>query len=103
MLSYSYIESDAPMTPPPRLPNGGLYTGSEAPMNAPWRNVPVVPDAHIYVTQNLKSANPPPMAEHAIPGETRPGNNTQIFPNHSPFSSQHIFQCVNTSGLSLVV
>jgi len=92
-LSYSYIDTDAPILIPPRLPNGGLYTGSEAPPNAPWKNVPVVPEAHIYVTQNLKSANPPPQGMNMIPGETRPGNNTQTFPNHSLYSPNHVFMC----------
>ncbi len=92
-LSYSYIEPDAPYGIPPRQPNGGLYTGAEAAPNAPWRNIPVVPEAHILVTENLKSANPPPRAIHMIPGYTRPGNNQQTFPNHSRPSNQYDFLC----------
>jgi len=92
-LSYSYIDSEAPSSVPPRLPNGGLYTGTEAPVGAGWRNIPVVPEAHILVAENLKSANPPPQGTHMIPGYTRPGNNTQTFPNHQPLSEQYTFKC----------
>jgi len=93
LLSFSYIEADAPFDIPPRLPNGGLYTGVEAPVNAPWRNLPIIPEAHILVTENLKSANPPPQAIHMIPGYTRPGNNTQTFPNHVKAFNQYQFIC----------
>lgn len=92
-LSYSYIETDAPSGIPARLPNGGLYTGSEPSVGAPWRNVPVVPEAHILVTENLKTANPPPNAIHMIPGYTRPGNNQQTFPNHTKPSPTANYVC----------
>ena len=92
-LSYSYIDSEAPSSVPSRLPNGGLYTGTEAPIGSGWRNVPVVPEAHVLVSENLKSANPPPQGTHMIPGYTRPGNNTQTFPNHQPLSDQYTFKC----------
>lgn len=95
MLSYSYIEQDAPKDIPPRSPNGGLYTGKEAPNNASWKNFPVIPEAHVLVTENLKSANPPPNAIHMIPGESRPGNNNQTFPNHSTLSPVNNFKCHN--------
>jgi hypothetical protein len=93
LLSYSYIETEAPITIPPRSANGGLYTGKEAPADAPWRNIPVIPEAHVMVTENLKSANPPPQSVYMIPGETRPGNNTQQFPNHKKLSDQYQFVC----------
>jgi len=92
-LSYSYIEKEEPFGIPPRLPNGGLYVGAEAPLNAPWRNIPVEPEAHVLVSQNLKSANPPPEGIYMIPGETRLGNNTQQFPNHTKLSEQYQFVC----------
>ena len=75
-LNYSYL--DALPTPiPPRQVNGGLYTGIPFAQNAPWGNVPVVPDAQVMVRDNLKSANPPPNAQFFIPSFTRPGNNEQ--------------------------
>jgi hypothetical protein len=93
MLSYSYLEPDAPSGIPPRKVNGGLYTGSAFPTNASWGNISVVPDAHIYVGENLKSANPPPTATYHIPGYTREGNNTQQFPNHKKYSEKLHLQC----------
>lgn len=93
MLSYSYIDQEAPKGIPPRSPNGGLYTGIEAPLDAKWRNFPVKPEAHILVTENLKTANPPPNAINMIPGYTRPGNNEQYFPNHIKPSEVSNFKC----------
>jgi len=92
-LSYSYLEADAPSGIPERKVNGGLYTGQAAAPNAPWGHIPVIPEAHIYVAENLKSANPPPTALHHIPGYTRPGNNTQVFPNHKKYNDSLHMQC----------
>lgn len=91
-LSYSYIEKDAPSQIPPRKVNGGLYTGTEFEKNAKWGNVSIEPEAHILVTQNLLSANPPPDGIHHIPGYTREGNNTQYFPNHKKYSNLYNIQ-----------
>ena len=70
-LSYSYIEKDAPSQIPPRKVNGGLYTGTEFEKNAKWGNVSIEPEAHILVTQNLVSANPPPDGSNRRRGRRR--------------------------------
>lgn len=85
---------------PPRRVNGGLYTGQPALLNAPWGNIPIIPEAHIYVEQ-LKHADPtpPPRATDTIPGGgTRIGNSVQTFPNHTPHSSMHHLQYVPDLG-----
>jgi len=63
----------------PKL-NGGLYTGEPFQKDAPWANVPVVPDADYMTHYNLRSANPPLEALTQYPGGTRPGNNNQVMP-----------------------
>lgn len=60
---------------PERSLNGGLYTGEPFEANAPWANVPVIPDG-VYMTHfNLRSANPPKDALFQYVGTNRPGNN----------------------------
>lgn len=82
MLSYAFIDWKAPVTPPARLPNGGLYTGETARGN--WGNVPVVPESHILTTQNLLSAHPPDRAVVQPGSQERPGNNHVTHPYHGP-------------------
>ena len=65
--------------PPPKL-NGGLYTGEPFEENAPWANVPVIPDVDYMTFVNLRSANPPPGAILQYPGYERKGNNYQSMP-----------------------
>lgn len=77
MLAYSFIDPSEPFGIPPRQLNGGLFTGEAFVENSGWKNIPVLPDADTYCTQNLQSANPPPQGSLAIPGHTRPGNNAQ--------------------------
>lgn len=91
-LSYSYLEKDAPSGIPPRKVNGGLYTGEEFQTNAKWGNVSIEPEAHVLVTQNLLSANPPPDGIHQIPGYTREGNNKQYFPYHRRYNNLYNIQ-----------
>ena len=80
---YGEIDKTQPFGIPPRKPNGGLYTGESAPANSGYGVVSVVPEAYIYITENLKSANPPPRAMDTIAGGyTRAGNNTAVFPYH---------------------
>jgi hypothetical protein len=67
------------MIPQPKL-NGGLYTGEPFYKDAPWANVPVVPDVDYMTNVNLRSANPPPGAIFQYPGNVRPGNNYQKMP-----------------------
>jgi hypothetical protein len=79
-LSYAFLpDTRAPV--PPRLPNGGLYTGQ--PAHGDWGNVPVVPEAHVLTTQNLLSAGPPPGAIHQSVSLMRPGNNHVEHPYHA--------------------
>lgn len=78
-MQYQHVENV--FTPPPKpVLNGGLYTGKPFADNAPWANVPVIPDVSYMIHKNLKSAHPPPGAEFQYPGGNRPGNNTQIMP-----------------------
>lgn len=63
---------------PLRALNGGWYTGEPFTKDAPWANVPVIPDASYMIHYNLRSANPPPGAITQYPSGNRPGNNTQI-------------------------
>jgi hypothetical protein len=62
------------MKPPEPSLNGGLYTGTSFIPNAPWGNVPVIPDTGYMIHYNLRSANPPPGAIYQYPGSNRPGN-----------------------------
>ena len=81
--------------PPPAL-NGGLYTGAPFLPNAPWGNVPVIPDADYMTHVNLKSANPPPEALSQYPGGPRPGNNNQTMPGVN--RGGRPIACISTSA-----
>lgn len=70
----------APAGIPPRDLNGGLYTGEPFAPNAPWANVPAIPDASFMIHHNLRSAKPPPEAIYQYPGHERPGNNSAKMP-----------------------
>lgn len=94
-LTYGDIDPTEPSTIPPRKVNGGLYTGETA--TGDWRCYPVVPEAHIYTTQNLRSANPPPRGTDTIAGgNTRIGNSTQVFPNHKKYNDTLNIYCIST-------
>ncbi len=91
MSTYTYYER-----PPPQALNGGLYTGEPFLKNAPWANIPVIPDADYMIHYNLRSANPPPGALTQYPGMTRPGNNFQAMPGVK-YISNYVIAC-NTSN-----
>lgn len=91
-LTYSFIDPKEPIGVPPRKVNGGLYTGKPFEANAAWGNVAIVPEAHLYA-EKLKEVAPPQAANH-IPGYTRKGNNTQVFPNHTKINSDYRVQCL---------
>ena len=74
MNPQKQIPSAPPVPIPPPLPNGGLYGGPQSTM--PWANIPVIPEMHVYITQNLRSANPPPGATSQMVGTNRLGNNS---------------------------
>jgi hypothetical protein len=86
----------APFTPvetqvTPQL-NGGLFTGEKFKEGSAWGNIPVKPDTGYLINQNLRSANPPPLAIYHYPGAVhRPGNNTPTLPG-----------IVNCNGLYLI-
>lgn len=80
MSAFSNYISNYSIPPPKPSHNGGLYTGEPFQPNAPWGNVPVVPDAGYMIHYNLRSANPPLEALYQYPGGIRPGNNAQTMP-----------------------
>lgn len=77
-LLYSDYPYTSYVTPPPRVLNGGLYTGEPFKANSEYGNVPVIPDTGYMTHYNLRSANPPPDAIFQYPGSIRPGNNFQL-------------------------
>ena len=80
-LFYSYIEEEHKnMQLPPERANGGLYTGETAKGN--WGAFYVQPEAHVYHTQNLLSAAPPPGAVQQPAAFIRPGNSATMYPYH---------------------
>jgi hypothetical protein len=84
-LYYSTIDWQGSVPVPERKVNGGLYTGQ--PAQGPWGNVPVIPEAHVYHTQNLQSAKPPPGATHQPVSFDRPGNSATLHPFHQSVPS----------------
>ena len=72
------IMSKPQIPAPPSPPNGGIFGGPQS--TAPWANIPVTPDMHVLITQNLASANPPPGAMKQMVGTNRLGNNTIVQP-----------------------
>lgn len=74
------FDSSKPAPPPMPVLNGGLYTGEPFAKDAPYANIPLVPDAGYMTHYNLKSANPPDDARYQYPGGPRPGNNVQPMP-----------------------
>ena len=94
-LAYSYIEEEHKNLPlPPARPNGGLYTGNDA--SGPWGAIPVPPEAVVYTTQNLKSANPPTPALSHPYTFLRPGNNQVTYPTHTKLPNYN-FNVVGSS------
>jgi hypothetical protein len=102
---YAKLDATSYVPPPPRALNGGLYTGEPFQQNAPWANVPVVPDVDYMTNVNLRSANPPPGAVFQYPGNTRPGNNFQQNTGLTPFGGKsgeelYNFSCVTCETIS---
>lgn len=81
--------------PPPAL-NGGLFTGEPFKKDAPYANIPIVPDAGYMIHYALRSANPPVEALYQYPGGFRPGNNTPIMPGVQKYKDgRYGVLCVN--------
>jgi hypothetical protein len=68
--------------------NGGLYCGDEEYL-APWMPIPVVPTTTYFMSELLKSANPPPGAQYHYPTQTRSGNNYTATPGVYWFNSSY--------------
>jgi hypothetical protein len=97
VLAYGELNPSESSSIPQAKINGGLYTGEEA--TGDWRCFSVVPEAYIYTTQNLRSANPPPRGMDLIAGgDNRVGNSVQLFPHHEKFKPTLHLQCVKGSG-----
>lgn len=60
--------------------NGGLYSQASPLGVQPWHSIPVKHDATYYVSENLKSANPPPGATEQYVSMPRPGNSSVELP-----------------------
>jgi hypothetical protein len=96
--------------PPPRAHNGGLYTGEPFQKDAPWANVPVIPDVDYMTHVNLRSANPPPQALYQYQGNTRPGNNYQANTGLTPYvdserfdGKPYNFSCVSCTNIKPIM
>lgn len=83
MVYFSYLDPDEPSGIVPRKPNGGLYTGTEAPKGAPWANVPIVPEQDVMATLGAASSVAP--LAHWFPVLNRPGNNDSKNVLNQPF------------------
>jgi hypothetical protein len=85
-MHYAYIDFKEPGGVPERLVNGGLYTG--APATGPWKNVPIVPEAHIFSQQVLhaEGAQGTPNSHKMAISTERPGNNSVQLPYYIPYS-----------------
>lgn len=80
----AYLSRRYTPPPPPSL-NGGLFTGEPFLQDAPWRNIPVVPDTSHMIHFTLRSASPPEDALYQYPGGGhRPGNNYTPMPGVVP-------------------
>lgn len=66
--------------PPKAVLNGGLYTGQPFAQDAPWRNIPIEPDAGVYAFGNLRGLAPEPALYMLPGGGLRAGNNTPLLP-----------------------
>ncbi len=88
MLPYSYIDPNykAMPLPEPKV-NGGWYTGAPAKNGSAYGNVPVVPEAHVFM-EKLREANAPEYAIAHIPSDTRPGNNLTTAPYHQELDAK---------------
>ena len=73
-LNFDFVKQWSPI--PPRALNGGLYTGEPFAPGAKYANFPVKPTAAYWVSENLKSANPPSRALSQLQAGYRPENNT---------------------------
>jgi hypothetical protein len=79
---YPYdFAKDGYMKVPPRALNGGLYTGESFYKDAPWGNVPIVPEATIHTNEGIAIGNPnvPKQARFQYHA-TRPGNSYVEWP-----------------------
>lgn len=90
-LQFSNYDFDRVGYIPPPKPslNGGLYTGEPFYKGAEWANIPVIPDATVYINQNLKNGNtPPPTADIQFPS-TRKGNSFVKWVDVSQYEGTH--------------
>jgi hypothetical protein len=97
---YAEVDSSKPVPPPAPKLNGGLYTGQPFAPDAPYANVPVVPDAGYLTHYNLQSAEPPEDARTQYPGWERPGNNHQPVPGVVKADGPYAIWC-STAACSL--
>lgn len=67
---------------PPPSRNGGWYTGEPFHENAPYANIPIIPDTGYINHFVMRAAEPAPPEEalYHYPTSFRPGNNTPIMP-----------------------
>lgn len=89
IVPLTHLPTTIPLLPP----NAGIYGGQQS--TAPWANIPIIPEMHILITQNLLSAEPPHDATRQMIGTNRLGNNTIQQPyiqSYTPLQSNKYFQ-----------
>lgn len=94
--TFAEIDSSKPLPPPIPQLNGGLFTGEPFEKDAPYANVPVIPDAGYMTHYNLATAKPPPEADMQYPGGPRPGNNMQPMPGIEKLAGPYGLWCPST-------
>ena len=86
--NYDFDKIGYTKIPEPKV-NGGLYTGELFKPNAPYANIPAVPDSGYLINQSLRTADPPKQALTQYPN-IRPGNNMLGTPGITDFANNKL-------------
>lgn len=69
-----YAQAPGPTPAPPRMLNGGLYTGAPFLKGAAWANVPMEPDSNVYIQRGLALGHTAPPGAVAQTVSARAGS-----------------------------